>query len=135
MDGTFQLRIFSSKGLEVEAVVRSVTLPTESGEAGVLANHCDYVGLLSTGFARYEVGENGGEQYCLVSGGLATFEGNTLTLLADTVDKPESVDQSLLSEDVEALKTELEVLSLFDPEREVLSQKLARITYAREMLQ
>ncbi len=134
MDGTFELRVFSSKGLEVEAVVRSVSLPTEAGEIGVLASHCGYVGLLSTGFATYQVGETGEEIRCLVSGGLATFEGNTLTLLADTVDRADTVDTAVLSEDTEALQAELEALSLFDPEREVLSQKLSRIEKLREMV-
>jgi F0F1-type ATP synthase epsilon subunit len=135
MDGTFELRVFSSKGLEIEAVVRSVSLPTEAGQIGVLANHCGYVGLLSTGFATYQIAETNEDLRCLVSGGLATFEGETLTLLADTVDRTESVDTSVLSEDTEALQAELEALSLFDPEREVLSQKLSRIEMLREMVQ
>lgn len=135
MDGTFELRVFSSKGLEIEAVVRSVSLPTEAGQIGVLANHCGYVGLLSTGFATYQVAETNEEHRCLVSGGLATFEGETLTLLADTVDRTDSIDTTVLSEDTEALQAELEALSLFDPEREVLSQKLSRIEMLREMVQ
>jgi F0F1-type ATP synthase epsilon subunit len=62
-----------------------------------------------------------------VSGGIATFSNNTLTVLADTVDNPEALDLAPLAEDLTLLKTELENLSLFEPEWEVLSQKIARI--------
>jgi hypothetical protein len=50
-----------------------------------------------------------------------------LTLLADTVDNPDNLDTTPLSEDIELLKTELQGLSLFDPQWEVVSQKVARI--------
>ena len=124
-DGNFQLRVFSGRGLEIDALVNSVTMPTEVGEVGVLADHCDYVGLLGTGLVLYESGAT--LKRCLVSGGIATFSNNTLTVLADTVDNPEALDLSPLAEDLTLLKTELENLSLFEPEWEVLSQKIARI--------
>jgi hypothetical protein len=56
-----------------------------------------------------------------------------LTLLADTVDLPESLDLKPLSEDVSLLKTELERLSLFDPEHEALSQRVARIEAVKSL--
>jgi F0F1-type ATP synthase epsilon subunit len=132
-EDTFQFRVFSGRGLEIEATARSVTIPTETGEIGVQANHCDYVGLLGTGLALYEASTDATAKKCLVSGGIITFANNTLTLLADTVDNPESLDTTPLSQDVEVLKTELAVLSLFDPQWEVLSQKVARIEALREL--
>lgn len=131
-DTTFQLKVFSGRGLEIEAAVTSAAIPTESGEIGVLADHCDYVGLLGTGIVSYTVGvapsgTDAPAKRCLISGGICTFQENVLTLLADTVDNPDSLDTSLLNQDVTLLKTELENLSLFDPEWEALSQKVARI--------
>jgi F-type H+-transporting ATPase subunit epsilon len=126
-EGTFQLRVFSGRGLEIESPVTSVTIPSEVGEVGILADHCEYVGLLSTGIATYAIGTDGSQKRCLVSGGLATFSNNVLTLLADTVDNPDNLDTTPLSEDIELLKTELQGLSLFDPQWEVVSQKVARI--------
>jgi len=131
-DDTFQLKVFSGRGLEVEASVRSVTVPSEVGELGFLARHCDYVGLLSTGIVDYTA-VDGASKRCIVSGGICTFADNVLTLLADTVDLPESLDLRPLSEDVALLKTELEALSLFDPEWEVLSQRVARIEALRSL--
>ena len=126
-DAPFTLRVFSGRGLEIEANVRSVTVPSDGGEVGFLADHCDYVGLLGTGLVVYETAENASERQCLVSGGISTFANNVLTLLADTVDNPEAFDTALLAEDITLLKLELERLSLFDPEWEILSSKLARI--------
>jgi F0F1-type ATP synthase epsilon subunit len=115
-----------------------VTIPTEVGEVGILADHCDYVGLLSTGLATYEVVAAGARdalaKKCLVSGGIATFSNNTLTLLADTVDNPDSLDTAPLSEDLTLLKAELEALSLFEPEWEALSQKIARIEALKQLV-
>ena len=125
-DGTFTLKVFSGRGLEVDAQVRSVNVPSETGELGFLPNHCDYVGLLSTGLTEYVVDDETGVKRCVVSGGLCTFADNVLTLLADSVDLPGAVEKAPLEENLEILKTQLETLSLFDPEWEVISQRLAR---------
>jgi F0F1-type ATP synthase epsilon subunit len=125
-DGTFTLKVFSGRGLEVDADVRSVSVPSETGELGFLPNHCDYVGLLSTGIAEYVIDGEVGARRCVVSGGLCTFADNTLTLLADSVDLPGAVDKAPMDENLELLRTQLETLSLFDPEWEVVSQRIAR---------
>lgn len=132
-DGTFHLKVFSGRGLEVEAFVRSARVPSEVGELGFLANHREYVGLLSTGFVEYEKEGVSAQQQCLVSGGICTFKDNVLTLLADTVDLPESYNESLLSEDLQALQMQLQSLSLFDPEWEFISRRVARIEALRAM--
>ncbi len=133
-DATFQLRVFSGSGLEIEATVTSVNIPTENGEIGVLAEHCEYVGLLGTGLVSYTLGADGATKRCLVSGGLCTFKTNLLTLLADTVDNPEALDTAPLNQDITLLRTQLEGLSLFDPEWEALSQKVARIEALEQLV-
>jgi F0F1-type ATP synthase epsilon subunit len=108
-DASFQLKVFSGRGLEIEATVTEVTVPTESGEIGVLADHCEYVGLLGTGLVSYSASQATGVnptasvKRCLVSGGICTFKGTTLTLLADTVDNPDSLDTALVNQDISLL--------------------------------
>jgi F0F1-type ATP synthase epsilon subunit len=127
-DGTFQLKVFSGRGLEVEAQVSDVTVPSESGELGFLPGHCDYVGLIATGVAQYTDSADSSAKKCLVSGGICTFSNNVLTLLADTVDKAEEIAGTKVSDDELALlEAELEQLSLYDPAWEVLSQKVSRL--------
>ncbi len=127
-DGTFQLKVFSGRGLEVEAVVSDVTVPSEAGELGFLSNHCDYVGLISTGVTQYTDAADASAKKCLISGGICTFSNNVLTLLADSVDKPEELESVKVSNDELALlEAELEQLSLHDPAWEALSQRVARL--------
>jgi len=134
-NGTFQLKVYSGRGLEVEAQVSEVAVPSESGELGFLEDHCEYVGLLSTGLVHYTPRGESSPKRCIVSGGICTFSNNVLTLLADTVDLPESLDLSPLNQDVGLLETQLESLSLFDPEWELLSQKVARINAIKSLAQ
>lgn len=140
-NGRFTLKVFSGRGLEIESVVSEVVLPSEDGEIGILVDHCDYVGLLGTGLVNYSPADASAPvanaiaqlRRCLVSGGLCTFRDNVLTLLADTVDNPDSLDLSILTQDTTLLRAELEGLSLFDPEWEVLSQRLKRIDALRDL--
>jgi F0F1-type ATP synthase epsilon subunit len=135
-EGTFELKVFSGRGLEVEATVSGVTVPSESGELGFLENHCDYVGLIATGVAQYTDARDSSTKKCIVSGGICTFSGNVLTLLADTVDLPENLGSAKISGDeVALLEAELEQLSLFDPAWEALSQKVARFNAIKGMMQ
>ena len=132
-EGTFQLKVFSGRGLEVEAEVRSVNVPSEIGELGFLAKHCEYVGLISTGIAQYLDATDAAPQRFIASGGICTFSNNVLTLLADFVDLPASLDKGPLSDDVELLRTQLKSLSQFDPEWELLSHRVARIEAIRTL--
>jgi F0F1-type ATP synthase epsilon subunit len=132
-DAVFQLKVFSGRGLEFESPATSVVLKSAVGEIGFLAGHREYVGLLSTGIA--ECVTDAGETVRFVAaGGVCTFKDEVLTLLADTVDLKESADMGVLKQDESLLATELEGLSLFDPEWEVVSQKLARIQSVRELV-
>jgi F0F1-type ATP synthase epsilon subunit len=135
-DGTFQLKVFSGRGLEVEAQVSTATVPAESGELGFLENHCDYVGLIATGIAQYTDSADNTNKKCIVSGGICTFSNNVLTLLADTVDLPDEIGSVKISNDeISLMEAELEQLSLFDPAWEALSQKVARLNAIKGMMQ
>jgi F0F1-type ATP synthase epsilon subunit len=131
-DGTFQLKVFSGRGLEFESAVTSANLKSAVGEIGFLPGHREYVGLLATGIAEC-VTESGDTVRFVAAGGVCTYKDDVLTLLADTVDLKESIDTSVLKQDEGLLATELEALSLFDPEWEVVAQKLARIEAVREL--
>jgi F0F1-type ATP synthase epsilon subunit len=126
------LKVFSGRGLEFESAVTSANLKSAVGEIGFLPGHREYVGLLATGIAEC-VTESGDTVRFVAAGGVCTYKDDVLTLLADTVDLKESIDTSVLKQDEGLLATELEALSLFDPEWEVVAQKLARIEAVREL--
>lgn len=104
---SFNLRILSPLGLVVSATVDEVKLPGEDGQIGVLTAHTKYVGNLSTGVLEYGI-SGAGVQKVVVSGGFATFQDNTLEILADSVDTQESLKFSVLKESESELKNVLE---------------------------
>jgi F0F1-type ATP synthase epsilon subunit len=132
-EGVFQLKVFSGRGLEFESTATSVNLKSAVGELGFLPGHREYVGLLATGIAEC-VTDSGATVRFVAAGGVCTYKDEVLTLLADTVDLKDTVDTNVLKQDEGLLTTELEGLSLFDPEWEVVAQKLARIEAVRELI-
>lgn len=133
-DGAFQLRVFSGRGLEIEAKVAEVAIPSEVGELGIRCDHRDYVGLLGTGIAQYtDISQTAPKRF-LVSGGICTFNDNVLTLLADTVDFPETVNRTeVQADELALLEAQLGGLSIYDPEWELLSQRVARLQAIKEL--
>ena len=104
-----------------------VTVPSVVGELGFLPNHCDYVGLMSAGTVEYHPVDESTSSKLVVTGGLCTFGNNTLKLLADTVEMPaESVDRVNYAKNRAELEIEKSRLSEYDPEFEVVAQKLAQ---------
>lgn len=87
MSNTFRLKIISPAGTAFDANVTSATLPTESGQVQVLANHCRYVGLLTEGEIIYQSAEDNkaSGNSIKVSAGCITFEDDTLKVLAQSV--------------------------------------------------
>lgn len=132
-DKLFKLKVFSGRGLELEVKVQSVYLEAAVGQLGFFADHREYIGLLGTGILEAVSAANEVVR-CVPAGGVCTFRGNVLTLLADTVDLPESIDAAILKQDRSLLAVELEGLTLYDPEWEVVSQKLARISAVEALL-
>lgn len=125
MADTFTLKLYSSGGLEFEGRVESVYLPSAVGEIGFLPQHCDYVGVLDVGVLRYTV--QGKESRFVVTGGLCKFSSDTLTVLADQVDAPNSVSSDELQKTRASLSSQIEKYSLYDPEWTTLSQQIGRI--------
>jgi F-type H+-transporting ATPase subunit epsilon len=126
-DNTFALKVFSGRGLEVEADARLVTAPSAVGEIGFLPNHCDFVGLLDVGIVEVEATTADIPKKFVVAGGVCTFANNTLRLLADSVDTLDSVDREKYASERPQLEARRAELSALDPEFVVIAQKLARI--------
>lgn len=133
-DNTFHLKVFSGRGLELEAEVTSVTAPSAVGELGFLTNHCDYVGLLDVGIVQYQIAGETKAKKIVVTGGLCTFAKNTLNLLADSVDLPESVNLATYANDREIYEVKRATISQLDPEFDIVAKKLGRIDAIKQMV-
>ena len=88
----FHLKISSSSGSFYDGPCDSLVLPTDDGEYGVLANHASMVIGISIGIMRYQL--EGQWKYVVVGQGFARVVGNTVTMVVDSAERPEDVDEN-----------------------------------------
>ena len=131
-ENTFHFQVFSGRGLEFNEDVTQVLLPGIDGQLGILANHCDYVGLLGTGIVKVDA-SNGENHSFVLTGGFCKFARNTLTILADSVDMPGTADLSTFEAERVILNKQMTELNLFDPASDIVPQKLARLVALEEL--
>lgn len=74
------------------AAVESISLPTRLGEITVLPDHLPLVSNVVAGEVRVRVG--GQEVSLAVSGGFLEVRPGSLTVLADTAERAEEIDES-----------------------------------------
>lgn len=91
-----RLEIVTPEKRVLDAEVDSVTVPTVSGEAGILPNHAPLVSALKPGILSYSQ-KSGGEKLA-VSGGFVEVSSGTVSVLVDTAETSDEID-------VEAAKT------------------------------
>lgn len=73
-----------------------ITLPTAEGEITVLPGHIGLVAALVPGIARLKTAE--GEEEVAVSGGFIQVGGDRVRVLADTAERGEELDLSVIEE-------------------------------------
>lgn len=132
-DKNFRLKIYTPQGLVLDAQTESVSIPGIDGEVGILPEHTRYVGVLGAGLVQYAEPGNSKPARLVISGGFASFEVDTLTILADSVD----FDKDLASINVESeaaqLNARLAELNAFDPDWGPTQQKIRRLEVIRTL--
>jgi len=124
-DKTLDCRIHTPDGTVYDGEVSSLVLPGEKGEFGVLYNHISYMALLGPG--TIELGENGDKQKLACGGGFAEIEDNDVTVLAETAERPEDIDQDAVRETIHEIKGSIKSGNFEDEiEREELKSDLER---------
>ncbi len=127
MDNSFKLEILVPSGKILAESVLAVTLPTEMGEVGVLPGHASYTTTLGTGILEYALsnGRSGGA--IVISGGIAQYSGDTLRVLADTVDLKDKVKKGEYDKGRDELEASLTNVDITTPEWSVSKAKLDRM--------
>ena len=90
MAKTFILRLLTPDRSVFEDEVEGVIVPGEQGELGVLASHAPLVSTLIPGVVRYIQNDN--PFSCAISGGFVEVYGDGVTVLADSLERPEEID-------------------------------------------
>ena len=94
-----RLEIITAERVVFEGDVDVVVAPGSEGELGILPHHATLMTMLQPGELRYRQG--GDESYLAVSGGFMEVTGDRVTVLADTAERVEEIDEARVQEAME----------------------------------
>ncbi len=95
-----KLEIVTPEKRVLDAEVDSVTVPTASGEAGILQSHAPLISALKPGVLSYAV--KGATDKLAISGGFVEVNSDTVSVLVDTAEMPADIDIDAAKSDLEA---------------------------------
>ncbi|MDO4261545.1 MAG: ATP synthase F1 subunit epsilon [Eubacteriales bacterium] len=104
---TFYLKIISSDRVFYEGPCCSLIIPAIDGEQAIMAHHEEIIIAVKNGEMRMQTEEGGEWTYAVLGEGFCMAANNRVTLLADTVERPEEVDANRAREALERAKERL----------------------------
>lgn len=84
-------KIVTPERVVLEESIDQITMPTMEGEITVLPDHIPLVAVLKAG--EMTVVKNGERVLMAVSGGFVEIQNNMVTVLADTAERAEEIDE------------------------------------------
>jgi F-type H+-transporting ATPase subunit epsilon len=124
------LEIVTPEKKVFDAAVDIVTVPTASGEVGILPNHAPLISSLKPGILSYTT--KGTTEKMVVAGGFVEVNSNKVSILADTAERSDEID-------VEAARSERELaekaLSSWKGSEEEFEAELERLERSQARLQ
>ncbi len=127
-----KLEIVTGEGLVYSGDVEVLVAPGIEGELGILPHHAPLLTMLQPGEIRIVV--EGQEEYMVISGGFLEVLANTVTILADTAERADEIDEERAQEAVQRAQERLTgQLTAQDLERALASirRAQARVQVAR----
>jgi F-type H+-transporting ATPase subunit epsilon len=100
-----KLEIVTPEKKVFDDTVDSVTVPTASGEAGILPNHAPLVSALAPGLLSYS--NKGVSERLAISGGFVEVNANKVSVLADVAQTAAEIDPDAARAEREAAEREL----------------------------
>ena len=88
---TFKLEILASDHVFYSGECDELIFPGQDGSFGILPNHQPMITCLNAGELRFRTGDEW--HYAVVSDGFVEIMPSYVTLLADTVERPEEIDE------------------------------------------
>jgi F-type H+-transporting ATPase subunit epsilon len=128
-----KLEIVTPEKRVLDAEVESVTIPTASGEAGLLANHAPIVSAVKPGILSYTL--KGAVERMVVAGGFVEMNNNKVSVLTDSAETATEIDIEAARAEREAAERDLaanasSAIELTEVTREQLDAANARIQLA-----
>lgn len=104
-----KLEIVTPERRILDAEVDSVTVPTATGEAGILPNHAPLVSALKPGVVSYSA--KGNSDRFAITGGFVEVSSNRVSVLADNAEGADEIDIAAVKADREAAEKALAAAS------------------------
>jgi F-type H+-transporting ATPase subunit epsilon len=128
-----KLEIVTPEKKVLDETVDSVTVPTASGEAGILPNHAPLISALKPGILTYS--NKGTTERLAVARGFVEVSSNTVSVLTDTAETAEEIDAEAARADRDAAEKALAGLATAaieetEDDRERLDAANARLQLA-----
>lgn len=102
----FQVHILAADRTFYDGPCVSLTIPTSDGELGILAHHSAMIAALQPGTLRYQ--PPGQEvRTAAISPGMIKVEKNEVLVLADSVERPEEIDEARARREADQAKEAL----------------------------
>ena len=128
-----RLEIVTPERRVLDAEVDSVTVPTASGEAGIMPNHAPLVSVLRPGVLTYAA--RGASERLAVSGGFVEVNSDKIAVLVDMAEAAGEIDIEQARADRDAAEKNLTSAALAsaedtEPMREAADHAAARLRVA-----
>ena len=104
-----KLEVVTPERKVVEAEVDSVTVPTASGEAGIMAAHAPLISALKPGVLTYS--EKGNIEKLAVSTGFVEVSSDLVSVMTDFAENAEDVDLNAAKKDRDEAEKELALVA------------------------
>jgi F-type H+-transporting ATPase subunit epsilon len=128
-----RLEIVTPERRVLDETVESVTVPTASGEAGILTNHAPLVSALKPGILSYSA--KGATERIAIAGGFLEVNSNKVSVLTDAAEAATEIDVERVRRERESAERELSAASTLpveetDPIRERIEESDAKLQLA-----
>ena len=97
----FYLKVISSNRIFYEGFCTCLIIPSVDGEKAIMAHHEEVIVAVDNGEMRMQKEEGGEWSYAVLGKGFCMVANNRVTVLADTVERPEEVDANRAKEALE----------------------------------
>ena len=103
----FYLKVISSNRIFYEGFCTCLIIPSVDGEKAIMAHHEEVIVAVDNGEMRMQKEEGGEWSYGVLGKGFCMVANNRVTVLADTVERPEEVDANRAKEALERAQERL----------------------------
>lgn len=118
------LEIVTPEKKVLSDAVESVTIPTTSGEIGILTNHAPLISTLKSGILSFTRG--GATEKMAVAGGFVEVSANNVSVLADSAETAAEIDVEAARIERETVEKSLGAWKGSEEEFEIEKERLER---------